>query len=83
METQFIQAPSAELRVLDLGALRRIFVKGTAVHNGQKTSAIETIDTPYCEFKYLMLGMGLTMFKILTGSPGRPILWLNTSIHRQ
>jgi len=47
METQFIQAPSAELRVLDLGALRRIFVKGTAVHNGQKTSAIETIDTPY------------------------------------
>lgn len=47
METQFIQAPSAELRVLDLGALRRIFVNGTAVHGGKKKPVIETIDTLY------------------------------------
>lgn len=47
METQFIQTPSAELRILDLGQLRRIFVKGLAVHNGQKTRVNQTIDTPY------------------------------------
>lgn len=49
METQFIQAPSAELRILDLGQQRRIFVKGLAVHAGKKTAVTETIDTPYTQ----------------------------------
>lgn len=46
METVFIATPSAELRVLDLGSTRRIFIKGTAVHGGRRQKVLDTIETP-------------------------------------
>ncbi len=42
----FLTTPSAELRVLDLGSTRRIFVNGLAVHHGRKQKVLNTIDTP-------------------------------------
>lgn len=41
----FLSTPSAELRVLDLGSTRRIFVNGSAVHHGRKQKVLNTIDT--------------------------------------
>jgi ubiquinone/menaquinone biosynthesis C-methylase UbiE len=46
METTIITAPSAELRVQDMGQTRRIFVNGLAVHKGRKQKVFETVDTP-------------------------------------
>lgn len=46
METVFIASPSAELKVLDLGSTRRIFIKGIAVHRGKRQKVLETIETP-------------------------------------
>lgn len=46
MDTISLSAPSAELRVLDTGAVRQIFVNGLAVHNGRKQKVLETIETP-------------------------------------
>jgi ubiquinone/menaquinone biosynthesis C-methylase UbiE len=45
METQFIQAPSAELRVMEAGDVRRIFIKGKAVHFGKLQCNKQTLDT--------------------------------------
>ena len=45
METNFISAPSAELRILDLGSIRRIFIKGKAVHYGRLSTVLQTLDT--------------------------------------
>lgn len=42
----FLTTPSAELRVLDLGLTRRIFVNGLAVHHGHRQKVLNTIDTP-------------------------------------
>jgi len=46
METQKIKAPSAELRVTDLGKKRQIMTKGKAYHNGKLVKFLETIETP-------------------------------------
>lgn len=45
METVFIAAPSAELRVQDIGSIRRILVKGLAVHKRRRQKVFETIET--------------------------------------
>jgi 2-polyprenyl-3-methyl-5-hydroxy-6-metoxy-1,4-benzoquinol methylase len=45
MEKQTIKAPSAELRVTDLGKERQIMTKGKAYHHGKLVKFLETVDT--------------------------------------
>lgn len=42
----FLSTPSAELRILDLGSTRRIFVNGLAIHNGRRQKVLDTVETP-------------------------------------
>jgi ubiquinone/menaquinone biosynthesis C-methylase UbiE len=46
METQTIKAPSAELRVVDLGKTRQIMTKGKAYNNGKLRNFLDTVETP-------------------------------------
>lgn len=46
METKTIKAPSAELRVADLGKQRQIMTKGKAYHHGKLIKFLDTIETP-------------------------------------
>ncbi len=46
METQIIKAPSAELRVVDLGKTRQIMTKGKAYHRGRFVKFLDTMETP-------------------------------------
>jgi ubiquinone/menaquinone biosynthesis C-methylase UbiE len=45
MKTQTIKAPSAELRVVDLGKKRQVMTKGKAYHHGKLIKFLETVDT--------------------------------------
>ncbi|MDD5438267.1 MAG: class I SAM-dependent methyltransferase [Patescibacteria group bacterium] len=60
METVFLTTPSAELRVLDLGSTRQIFVNGLAVHGGKKQKVLQTVETklsvPTLEFLIKLKG---------------------------
>lgn len=60
METVFLTTPSAELRVLDLGSTRQIFVNGLAVHGGKRQKVLQTVETklsvPTLEFLIKLKG---------------------------
>ncbi|MFA6446682.1 MAG: methyltransferase domain-containing protein [Patescibacteria group bacterium] len=45
MEAHFLHSPSAELRILDEGGIRRIFIKGKAYSHGKLKPILETVDT--------------------------------------
>jgi len=49
METRILTAPSAELDLVDLGASRRIFLKGTAIARGIPQTLNDGLETPYTE----------------------------------
>lgn len=47
METQRIRSPGAELNIVDVGPVRRIFVNGTAMVGGRRIAVAEAVETPY------------------------------------
>ncbi|MFA6099393.1 MAG: class I SAM-dependent methyltransferase [Patescibacteria group bacterium] len=60
METVFLTTPSAELRIVDLGSMKQIFVNGVAVHRGRRQKVLETVETrlsiPTLEFLIKLKG---------------------------
>lgn len=60
METVFLTTPSAELRIVNLGSMKQIFVNGVAVHRGRRQKVLETVETrlsiPTLEFLIKLKG---------------------------